>query len=276
MRDAAVGEVDGRRAGAAYPQLVLGLADRKSGRVFLDDERAHPARPPLRIGLGEDDVHIGERGVGDEHLRSVEGVPVGVRRGRGGARAGIGARAGFGQGESAQAAPGRHVMQVLVLLSLGSELEDRPGGERGVRRHYDSGARARPRYLLDRDYVAHVIRSGATLLLRVGHAHEVHLGQLRQELVRETVVAVEFGRDRRHLGLGELPDRVPDQLLLIGQLEVHVGYLPKYWPSRGNVFENYILAAFAADDRSRDRGSRNCQPAGNNVANAKLITVNLG
>src|SRR5580692_7238059 len=134
-------------------------------------------------------------------------------------------------------------MRVLVLLSFGTELEDWPGGERRVRRHDDSGAGTRPRQFLDRDDVAHVIRARATRLLGVGHAHEVHLSQLRQELEGETVVTVDLSRDRRDLGLGELPDGIPDKLLLIGQLEVHSAYLPEYRPSRGAIFENSVLLA---------------------------------
>ena len=94
-----------------------------------------------------------------------------------------------------------------------------------MRRQYDSGGRTRPRQFLDRDYVAHVIRAGATRLLGVGHAHEVHLSQPRQELAGETVITIELGRDRCHLGLGEFPDCIADKLLLIGQLEVH-GKIP--------------------------------------------------
>ena len=84
----AVGEVQGRRARAADAQLVLGFADGEPGGVLLDDERAHPARPLRRIGLREDDVDLGERGVGDEDLRPIEDVLVSLQRRRGGARAG--------------------------------------------------------------------------------------------------------------------------------------------------------------------------------------------
>ncbi len=232
LRDTAVGEVQGRSAGTADPQLVLGLADGEPGGVLLDDERAHPARSLRRIGLREDDIDLGVRGVGDEDLRSVENVLVPAPHRRGGASAGIGARGGLGQGESAQAAAGRHVMKVPVLLGLGSELEDRPGGKRGVSRHDDGGGRARPRDFLKRDYVAHVIRPGATHFLGVGHAHEIKGRHLRDDLAGKAVITVDLGRDRRQLGLGELPYRLPDQLLLIGQLEVHVRAPPECPPSR--------------------------------------------
>ena len=211
---------------------MLGLADGQPGGVLFDDERAHPARPLRRVGLREDDIDLGVRGVGDEDLRSVEDVLIPAQHRRGGARAGIGSRGGLGQGEGPQAAARGHVMKVLVLLGLGSEREDRPGGKRGLSRHDDGGGRARPRHFLKRDYVAHVVRPGATHFLGVGHAHQVQGRHLRDNLVGKAVITVDLGRDRRQLGLGELPYRLPDQLLLIGQLEVHVRAPPECPPSR--------------------------------------------
>jgi len=114
------------------------------------------------------------------------------------------------------------------LLGLGSELEDRPGGERGVSRHDDPGGGARSRHFLEGYYIAHVVRSGAAHLLGVGHAHEVQARHLRQDLLRKTVVTVDLGRDRRELSFRELPYRATDQLLLVSQLEIHLRH-----PSNG-------------------------------------------
>ena len=221
----AVIEVKGRRAGTANPQLVLCLSDGETGGVFLDDEGAHPPRPLARISLREDDVHIGVRGVGDEDLRSVENVLVSAQHRRAGAGSGVGSRGRLGQGKSAQAAAGGHVIQILVFLGLGSELEDRPGGECGVRRHNDPRGGARSRHFLKSYDVAHVVRPGTTHLLGVGHAHEAQARHLRQDLLRKTVVTVDLSRDGRELGIGELPYRAADQLLLVSQLEVHVTHL---------------------------------------------------
>ena len=37
----------------------------------------------------------------------------------------------------------------------------------------------------------------------------------------KTVITVDLGGNRRHLGIGELPYRLADKLLFISQLEVH-------------------------------------------------------
>ena len=135
-----------------------------------------------------------------------------------------------------------------------------------MRRHDDAGARTHPGNLLDGNDVAHVVRAGAALLLRVRHAHEVHFGQFRQKLMRETVVAVEFGRDRRHLSLGELPDSIPDQLLLIGQLEVHSRFLYSR-PSPASLWALPLLVTAGT------KASGNSRPTANSAVNAQFITA---
>ena len=55
----------------------------------------------------------------------------------------------------------------------------------------------------------------------IGHAHQPELRELRDELVREARLAVELLGDRRDLRLRELADGAADQLLLVGELEVH-------------------------------------------------------
>jgi hypothetical protein len=55
------------------------------------------------------------------------------------------------------------------------------------------------RQLLDRDRVRERVGARAAVLLGDRHAHQPELGQLRDELVREAVLAVELGGDRRDL-----------------------------------------------------------------------------
>ena len=163
----AVGEVQRRRARPADPELVLGLADGEAGGVPFDDEGAHPAGARrVRVGLGEDDVDLGEGGVGDEDLRPVQDVGVVLEHRRARAGRGVGPGGGLGQGERAQAAAGGHVGEVLVLLGLVAESVNGEGGQRGVRGHDDARGRARPRHFLQRDHVAHVVRPGAAVFLR--------------------------------------------------------------------------------------------------------------
>ena len=174
------------------------------------------------VGLGEDDVDLGERGVGDEDLRPVQDVGVAVAHRRAGAGRGVGPGGGLGQRERAQPAAGGHVVHVLGLLGIVAEFVNRGRGQRGVRGHDHTGGGAGARNFLQRDHVANVVRPGAAVFLRPGHAHEVHARHFRQDLLGEAVVAVDFSGHRRQLGVGELPHRAADQFLFVCQLEVHV------------------------------------------------------
>ena len=53
------------------------------------------------------------------------------------------------------------------------------------------------------------------------HAHQPELGQLRDELVGEAVLAVELLGDRRDALLRELADGRADELVLGREVEVH-------------------------------------------------------
>jgi hypothetical protein len=101
--------------------------------------------------------------------------------------------------------------------------EDRHRAERGVRRHRDCHRRVDPRQLLDGDRVGERVGSGAAVLLRERHAHQTELGQLRYELVREAVLAVELRGDRSDPLLRELANGRPNELVLGREVEVHSG-----------------------------------------------------
>ena len=65
------------------------------------------------------------------------------------------------------------------------------------------------------------VAAGAAVLLRDRQAHQPELAELGDELVREARLAVELLGDRRHLLARELAHGVADELLLLGQIEVH-------------------------------------------------------
>ena len=135
--------------------------------------------------------------------------------------AGVRARARLGQPEGRQLPAGGEVRQPLPLLLLRPEEQDRHRPERGVRGHRDRDRRVDPRQLLDRDRVRERVGARAAVLLGHGHAHQPELGQLRDELVREAVLAVELGGDRSDTLLRELADGRADELVLGREVEVH-------------------------------------------------------
>jgi hypothetical protein len=82
-----------------------------------------------------------------------------------------------------------------------------------VRRDRDRHRRVDPRQLLDRDRVRECVAPSAAVLLGDRDAHQAELRHLRDELVREAVLAVELLCDRRDLLQREGADRVADQLV---------------------------------------------------------------
>jgi hypothetical protein len=90
-----------------------------------------------------------------------------------------------------------------------------------VRCDRDRDRRIDPRQLFDRDRVRDGVCACAAVLLRDGHPHQAELGELGDELVRETVLTIELGRDGRDPRLRELAHGVSDELLLLRQVEVH-------------------------------------------------------
>ena len=86
-------------------------------------------------------------------------------------------------------------------------------------RHPHAGVRARE--LLEHEDVREEVGARAAVLLGDAHAHEPELGELRDQLVGEAVLAVPVGRVRHDLRLGELAGQRLDRALVGGQLEVH-------------------------------------------------------
>ena len=79
------------------------------------------------------------------------------------------------------------------------------------------------RQLLDGDCVGERVASRAAVLLWDRDAHEPQFGELRDELVREAVLAVELLRDRRDPLLRERTHGLAQELMLAREVEVH-GY----------------------------------------------------
>src|SRR2546427_7218175 len=93
--------------------------------------------------------------------------------------------------------------------------------ERVVDRHDDGVARARLGDLLEGHDVRHRAGAAPAPLLGNHHAHEAELPHALDRLVREARFPIDLGGDRPDLGVGELPDRRLNQLLLLGQIKLH-------------------------------------------------------
>ena len=85
----------------------------------------------------------------------------------------------------------------------------------------DANAGVRARELLEHEDVREEVRARAAVGLRHADAHQAELGQLREDLAREAVLAIPVGRVRRDLRVRELPRERLDLALVVGEREVH-------------------------------------------------------
>ena len=123
---------------------------------------------------------------------------------------------GLGEPETGQRAAGHQFRQPLLLLLLGAEPVDRhraethPGLQRDRHRLVDLAE------FLERQGQREVVAAHAAVLLRERQPEQSHLAHLGDDLVREAVLLIVFGRHRRDDGAREVGDRIAEILVFLG------------------------------------------------------------
>ena len=182
-RDADLVEHDLAGRAAPHAQLVLVLGD-ADPPLLLDQEARDAAPAGVGVGLGEDDVDVGDPGVGDPVLRAGQDVVVAVAhrpRAHGGH---VAAGVGLGQAVAGLDLAGRHPWHVGLLQLLAAPVHDRQhpelGDEDGQRRR-----RADAGQLLDGDGLGDGVRAGAAVGLGDAEGGQLHLLAGLEGLPRE-------------------------------------------------------------------------------------------
>ena len=220
LRHPAVLERERPRVGRVPAHLAVRLALLVAGRAVLDDQVGDLAV----AGAGGDRDVAGDvgAGVGDELLGAVDRP---TRRCRGSARVRTLPASEPASGSVSPNAPElaarAQVGHQPLLLLLGAEQVDGLGAERGVRAHRDRDAGVHARELLDGQRVGQRVAARAAVLLGERDPHQAEVAELGDDLVREALLAVELLGDRRDLALGEVAHGAPDQLVVVGEVEVH-------------------------------------------------------
>ena len=210
-----------------------------------------PFLPWAAIRDRHDHGGVGDAAVGDEGLGSVEHpLPAVLHRGRLRApRVRPGAvlgeapaadrprpwRAGSGTSSSGLRVPARKMWPEHRLLWAATDRAT-PASTRL------SSSRTR--------HQSRVERPGAAVLRRPGHAHEAELGELAEHRSGELLLRVPLPRVRPKLRLGELADRLLEERLLLGKVEIH-GEPPPARPEGPSVVDlRQALPAFQSAERS--------------------------
>jgi hypothetical protein len=202
-------------------------ADREAGRVRVDEQDRHAFVRLGRIfgGLDQHGQDAGHPGVRDPRLGPADHVVVAVfdRGGHDALQVGPGAR--LGERDARAELAGGHLRQVPFLLLVGATAGDQPAGHR-VRAEQARRAQPRARDLLEGEGVGDAVGAEAAVLFGDVEAEEAQFPELAHDLRGIAASALPFGGDRHDLLVGEFPQRLPEEALLVGQLEVHGAYLP--------------------------------------------------
>ena len=116
----------------AQRELALDLRRRQALHPFLENETLNAAF----IVLCPDDEHVGNRRVGNPHLRAVQFVAAGNRSRTCFHRAGIRPVVGLGKAEAADPFAGRELRQVFLALRLSAIGVDRIHHQRRLHAHH--------------------------------------------------------------------------------------------------------------------------------------------
>ena len=111
--------------------------------------------------------------------------------------------------------------QVLLLLLLGTELQDGPGAQRTVNGEHDGGGSAVLSQLLAADDVGQVGQTSAAVLLGDVSTQHAHFSQLLAGVLGELFLLVQFSSDGLDFLQAEVVEHVENFLLHLVQFEIH-------------------------------------------------------
>ena len=172
-------------------QLVRHVAGRETRRARRHDESDDPF-----FGPGPHDRDVGDRTVGDPHLRAVED-PVGAVAPCGGAHARrVGPEVRLGQPEASDDVTGGHRGQPLVALFLTAPAVDREHRQRPLHRHEAAQTAVDRLEFLAHQPVGDGRRAAAAVALQM-HAQQAELAQVGCQLANRHLTGFEPVGDMR-------------------------------------------------------------------------------
>ena len=143
-----------RSAGRADAHLVIMIAELEAFPAFLYDKGGDAACSDIRCSNSKDNICISLRCVGDKDLAAVQQIIVSFQNGRRLSPACIGTCIWLSQAECADLLAAGQRSQVLLLLFLGTEPEDRIRAERYMCGKDNARAPVYSRQLLYSDGIA--------------------------------------------------------------------------------------------------------------------------
>ena len=168
----------------------------------------------------EDQEMVGEVRQGDPDLLAVEPVGVAVAAGWSWRLPASVPTPGSVSAERRELLAARLRDQPALALLLGPPLEEGQRVEPDVDALDDTERGVGTLQLLAQDREAEVVHPGAAVRLRDRGAQEPELAHPLEDLAMDLALLVPLADVRQDLRLGEVPDGLPDELVLVGQREV--------------------------------------------------------
>ena len=287
-------EPDFAALGALVAELAHVARHLEPRRSLLDQHDAHPVvyRLGIRLGLHQHRKRVGVASVGDPDLCTVDDVFIAVAPGPGLDALEIGAGIGLGEGDPGAALAGGQLGKVPLPLLLGAVAGDHRTRQRMTAE--DAGdAHPAPRDLLEHQRHRHDVDVQATVLLGHGESEQPHLLHLVDDLAGIAAFLLPLPGHRANLLVDELAECLAKEVLLGGQLEVHLGPslirgpVPSRGPplvlrrSRAACRERYHHLGRAAgrtkprpDSRSHETGEAGLQSATRSAPTSRWLVRN--
>ena len=212
------------RVARTAAELLEVLRRGEALRAVLDDEGGDALLlRDVRVRAREHDAEAADAALRDEHLRAVDDPLVGARSRRAVVRRPAESLPlpGSVSAHAASHSPRGRLREVLLLDGLAAERQDVPRAEPVVRGHGERERAVDPRDLLDADRVARHVHAGAAVLLGDADPEETELRELRHDLLREALFLVPLLGVREDLRAREIADGLAEELVVLGQGEVH-------------------------------------------------------
>ena len=208
-----------RGGGAVQPHLVFFLAGAHAGKGALDEKRREGAVAAVAVDLCEHDEEVGEAAIGDPHLLAAEREAAVRQAGGSRLRAErVRARSRFAQRIRADHLAADEPRQILRLLLLGAEAEQRRDREAGLGAEGGRERRGPPNRFADDDR-RHFVEPDAADASGTSVPRSPSSPRPANQLARQRPVLLFETLDcRQHLLGDELVRGLSDEPMLVGQL----------------------------------------------------------
>ena len=166
---------------------------------------------------------VGDVAVRDEHLGAVDHVVVALARGGGADRRGVGARVGLRQPPASELLAAQRGHQVLALLRIGAEPQERDASEPDVRQERRRESTVHACDLLDQEAAHHHVAAAAAVFLGIADAEIAEAAELAEQVQREGLGALQLLDARGERLLREAAHRDAERVLFVVQGEAEHG-----------------------------------------------------